>query len=264
MSGMSDHSANAVSDHEESLPGGNMGGAVRVGATVRRNSAAWSPTIQRLLGHLREHGVTWAPQPLGTDEHGRDSVSYLPGVVPQYPLLDWIWSDGVLTDAGVHLAHLHRASASFDTAGAVWQSPVREPAEVICHNDFAPYNMVFTDRRLTGVIDWDTASPGPRSWDLAYLAYRLVPLADPHNRDAIPSDLGERARRLRMLGDAYGSGLDPARILQVAVPRLLDLAAFTEARADQGHETLRSHVLLYRRDAAWITAHADRLGREVA
>ncbi|MGC4856933.1 phosphotransferase enzyme family protein [Micromonospora sp. DT4] len=204
---MSDPSANVVNEQEETLHGGTMGGAIRVGATVRRGAGAWSPTIQRLLGHLRERGLTWVPQPLGTDERGRDNVSYLPGTMPQYPLPDWVWSQDVLTDAAVHLAQLHQASAGFDTADEVWQSPVRQPTAVVCHNDFAPYNMVFTDRRLTGVIDWDTASPGPRAWDLAYLAYRLVPLADPDNGDAIDSHLGERARRLRMLCDAYGSEL---------------------------------------------------------
>ncbi|WP_422740350.1 aminoglycoside phosphotransferase family protein [Micromonospora sp. WMMD729] len=261
---MSDPDASPVNGREETLHGGNMGGAIRVGATVRREAAAWSPTIQRLLGHLRDSGLTWAPQPLGTDEHGRDTVSYLPGIVPQYPLPDWVWSQEVLTDAAVHLAQLHRVSASFDTDREVWQSPVRQPAEVICHNDFAPYNMVFTDRRLTGVIDWDTASPGPRAWDLAYLAYRLVPLADPANGDALGSRLGERARRLRILCDAYGSELRPTHILQVAVDRLYDLAAVTEARADRGQESIRGHVVLYRRDAIWITAHADDLGRDIA
>lgn len=52
----------------------------------------------------------------------------------------------------------------------MWQSPTREPAKVVCHNDFAPYNTDFRDRRLTGVIDWDMASPDPRVRDLSYLA----------------------------------------------------------------------------------------------
>ena len=48
-----------------------------------------------------------------------------------------------------------------------WQTPAHKPPEVICHNDFAPDNMVFDGRRrLVGVIDGDTASPGPRVWDL--------------------------------------------------------------------------------------------------
>ncbi|MEU5964584.1 hypothetical protein ABZ777_25545 [Micromonospora parva] len=65
-----------------------------------------------------------------------------------------------------------------------------------------------------------------------------------------------------MLAAAYGAQLAPASILPVAVARPHDLAAFTEARAGQGQETVRGHVELYRRDAAWITGHADELCQE--
>src|SRR3712207_5775624 len=141
----------------------------------------------------------------------------------------------------------------------MWQLPAHEPAEVICHNDFAPYNMVFTDQRLIGVIDWDTASPGPRVWDLAYLAYRLVPLTDPANDGGLDSSPGERARRLRLLCRAYGPAVSPTEVPEAAVGRLLELAEITEIRAREGHEHLRSHVELYRRDAHWISAHAGVL-----
>ncbi|MFC6567455.1 phosphotransferase enzyme family protein [Actinoplanes utahensis] len=260
---MSDHDAGAAIEQEEVLPGGSMGGAVRVGVSVRRRSGAWSPTIQRLLRHLRQHGLDWVPEPLGRDQDGRDSVSYLAGEVPQYPLPDWIWNEDVLTDAARHLAQLHAASTGFDTTNASWQISAHQPVEVICHNDFAPYNMVFADGRLTGVIDWDTASPGPRVWDLAYLAYRLVPLTDPANGDGLDSEVDERARRLRLLCDTYsrylGQELDTAAVLPATVQRLYDLAHFTQARADAGHEDLRSHVDLYQRDAAWIIAHTASL-----
>ena len=229
----------------EVFDGGTMGGAVRVGDTVRRPAGPWSPTIQRLLGHLREQGATWAPEPLGLDEEGRDNVAFMPGMVPQYPLPEWVWSDAVLLRAVQYLGELHEASRTFDTAGATWQLPAHEPAEVICHNDFAPYNMVFHDGRLRAVIDWDTASPGPRVWDLAYLAYRLVPLTG--------GDAGtERARRLRLLCRAYGHRVEPADLLPVVVRRLHDLADFSEARATDDRPELRDHADLYRRDAAWI------------
>jgi len=236
-----------------------MAGAVRLGDSVRRQAGVWTPTIQRLLDHLNRQGLSWSPRPLGQDERGRDNLTYLPGLVPQYPLPEWIWRDDVLTAAARFMAQLHEASANFDTRGAVWQLPAHEPAEVICHNDFAPYNMVFTDEQLTGVIDWDTASPGPRVWDLAYLAYRLVPLTDPANTDGLDSSPTERVRRLRLLCAAYGPAVNPAEVPAVAVVRLAELAAFTEARADEGHEHLRSHVELYRRDARWIAARADQL-----
>jgi len=243
----------------EILEGGNMGGAVRVGGTVRRPAGPWSPTVQRLLGHLRRQGLDWVPEPLGVDDEGRDRVSYLPGMVPQDPLPEWLWSDAILVRAVQRLGDLHDASATFDATDATWRFPVHHPVEVVCHNDFAPYNMVFRDRQLTGVIDWDTASPGPRVWDLAYLAYRLVPLTHPDNHDGLASPRSERTRRLRLLCDTYGRGVEPSQILPVAVQRLHDLADFTESLVAEGRPQLRSHVDLYLRDGAWIDANADSL-----
>jgi aminoglycoside phosphotransferase (APT) family kinase protein len=241
---------------EEILSGGNTGGAVRAGDTVRRPGGPWTPTVQRLLGHLRGHGLTWLPQPFGTDSAGRDTVSYLPGTVLNADLPDWVWADEVLVDAARMMSALHAATSTFDRAGAVWRIPVHEPAEVVCHNDFAPYNMVFTGRTLTGVIDWDTASPGPRVWDLAYLAYRLAPLTDPANTEAVDNGIAQRSRRLRLLCAAYGDRApDPAQVVAAAVDRLHHLAAWTEARGPR----LASHVALYRRDARWITDHTGAL-----
>ena len=116
----------------------------------------------------------------------------------------WVWADAVLTAAAQRLAGVHDATVGFDVQAGAWQLPVHQPVEVICHNDFAPYNLVLDDNHtLAGVIDWDTASPGPRVWDVAYLAYRLVPLSDPANPDGLGSDLSERRRRLVLLCQAY-------------------------------------------------------------
>ena len=70
--------------------------------------------------------------------------------------------------------------ASVPLAGLdlTWNFPHHEPAEVICHNDVAPYNMTFVDGHVSGLFDFDTASPGRRIWDLAYLAYRLAPFGE--------------------------------------------------------------------------------------
>jgi len=62
----------------------------------------------------------------------------LPGVVPAYPLPAWVWPEDLLTAAAQHLLTLHDATLEFPIDGATWQSPAHEPAEVICHNDFAP------------------------------------------------------------------------------------------------------------------------------
>ena len=52
------------------------------------------------------------------------------------------------------------------------------PEEVICHNDFAPYNTTFENNMPIGLIDFDTACPAPKAWDIAYAVYRFVPLSE--------------------------------------------------------------------------------------
>jgi hypothetical protein len=47
------------------LDGGNTGGAVRIGATVRRAAGPWTPAVHALLAHLAENGFAGAPRPLG-------------------------------------------------------------------------------------------------------------------------------------------------------------------------------------------------------
>jgi hypothetical protein len=250
---------------EVALAGGNMSNVVRRGQAVHRTAGPWTPTIHRLLDHLHGRGVTWLPRPLGLDEQGREVLTYLPGTVPSYPMPSWVWFEGVLVEAGRRLARLHQASAGFDTTGAVWQIPAHSPAEVICLNDVAPYNMVFDDaHQLTGVIDLDTASPGPRVWDLAYLAYRLAPLTQVEDTGAGRPSLSVCRHRLEVLCRAYaGAGdrvtLGAHDVLRTAIGRLDDLAVFTAARAAAGATQVAAHVQGYRDDARWIKEHLEDL-----
>lgn len=253
------------SEPEVALAGGNMSDVVRRGQAVHRGAGPWTPTIHRLLDHLHARGVTWLPRPLGLDEQGREVLTYLPGTVPSYPMPSWVWSEEVLIDAGRRLAQVHRASAGFDTTGAVWQIPAHSPPEVICLNDAAPYNMVFDDaHQLTGVIDLDTASPGPRVWDLANLAYRLAPLTQVEDTgDGLPS-LTVRRHRLKLLCRAYAGAGDRVAVgahavLRTAIARLEDLAAFTAARAAAGATQVAAHVQAYRDDARWVEEHLKDL-----
>jgi len=244
---------------ETRLPGGGMGGAVRAGGTVRRAAGPWTPNVQHLLAHLRAAGVAGVPAPLGVDDRGRDVTEHVPGDVPRYPLPAWVWRDEVLADAAALLRRVHDASASFDRSGTGWRLPPREPAEVVCHSDTSPDNMVFRDGRLVALIDWDTAAPGPRTWDLAYLAYRLVPLG-PAGADPGPLPVPERRRRLDLLCRSYG-GVRPGDVLAALPVRLRELARFTRERAG-GDTRLLGHVGLYLDDAAWVEARAAALGAE--
>ncbi|MBK8050531.1 MAG: phosphotransferase [Anaerolineales bacterium] len=78
--------------------------------------------------------------------------------------------------------------------------------EVICHNDFAPYNFVYRDDSPIAVIDFDLAGPGPRLRDIAYAAYWLAPLSfhSDDQKDFAAADLQAGSRRLKLFCAAYG------------------------------------------------------------
>lgn len=244
----------------EVLGGGNMNAVVRVGDTVLRTAGPWTPTVHRLLAHLRQRGFVEAPEPLRVDG-GREVLGYVPGTVPQYPMPAWVWAESVLADAARLLRRWHDASAGFAAPDVVWQQPAHEPREVICHNDWSPHNLVFTDGRVIGVIDVDMASPGPRVWDLAYLATRLVPLSRDHPAWDSPA---HARRRLAALLAAYGWDGSVGEVLDVAGTRLLELATFSDGKAvELGRPDLHDHAAGYRSDAEWLrmslrpALHAD-------
>jgi hypothetical protein len=61
-------------------------GIVRIGDTVRRPVRPFTATVQAYLAHLHQAGFTAAPVPLGSDERGREVLSFVAGDVPREPL----------------------------------------------------------------------------------------------------------------------------------------------------------------------------------
>jgi aminoglycoside phosphotransferase (APT) family kinase protein len=248
-----------------------MNAVVRSGDTVRRRASPATPTIHRLLAHVRAAGITWVPEPRGFDEFGREVLAFIEGEVP-HAMPAWIWSDAVLAGVSGALREWHDATVTFERAGAIWNLPARKPDEVICHCDFAPYNCVFREERLVGAIDFDLCAPGPRLWDLAYTAYRYVPLMPPGdavvpdgNQERSPFDVLGTARRLDLFASTYASGnrayrYDHATVVNAVVERLGAIAAWTtEHVAQTGKRELAGHAVMYRAHAAWIDTELRRV-----
>ncbi len=257
---------------EEALSGGFVNAqVVRVGDTVRRQAGPWTPTIHRLLHHVRARGVDWVPEPRGLDERGREVLTFIPGDVP-HSMPEWIWSEAVLVDVAVALRQWHDATADFAGEGAVWGFEAHAPAEVVCHNDFAPYNGVFRAGRFAGAIDFDLCSPGPRLWDLAYTAYRYAPLLPPAGTPAAARaggegshfGPGEQRARLETFLTAYaGAGVEPRRygcaeLRSWAVRRLWAIADWNDRHfgGDPAH-LLADSGRVYRAHARWIVENGD-------
>ncbi len=225
----------------------------RRGDRVYRTAGPWTPGVQRLMRHLRDAGLDWVPEPFGTDELGREIVQFVPGTVPNYPMPEYVWHEQTLVDAGRMLRRLHDATVGYDDPDAAWRQPAHGPVEVICHNDVAPYNMVFREGQIVGLIDFDMASPGSRLWDLAYLAYRIAPLSAPENVEAGPFGTEEQIARLQRLVDAYGIPYPLSDVLRMAQERLRDLARYSDEAAERtGNAELHDHARLYRSDVAYI------------
>lgn len=222
------------------LPGGNVGGAVRIGPTVRRPTGPWTPAVHALLGHLADRGLDAVPRVLGFDERGREVLSYAEGRASEH--FGELASDAVVHAIGAWLARYHAAVADFvPPSGSVWRTVDRgvEPGEIVCHSDVAPYNVVVVDDRIVAVIDWDMACPGTRLQDLAYAAWNCVPL------NAGSAD-DESARRLLLLCDGYasvGATVDAVEVLRAVVSRMttaLDRIAAGQAAGDEGMLNLRA------------------------
>ena len=197
--------------------------------------------------------------PLGYDDQGREVLSYLPGTVGHYPLTTELRSDAILIQAAHLLRRLHNATEDIALAKPTgWQTPTREPVEVICHGDFAPYNCVFAEGELVGVIDFDHAHPGPRLWDLAYAAYRFTPTTAPSNPDNFGT-LQDQARRLRLFCDTYGL-TDRSQVIVTLIQRVQFMADMLLTGAAQGDTRMQAniaagHLEIYQTDAAYLAAN---------
>lgn len=241
----------------------------RVGDAVHRKATAATPTIHKVLAHARLNGVDWVPTPLGIDDNGVERLSFVVGVVP-HDVQPWIWAESVLVDVAKALRQWHDATLDFPKAESIWNLPIREPKEVICHNDFATYNCVFLGEKLSGVIDFDMCSPGPRLWDIAYTCYSFIPLR-PSNVDVVDSgqDRGvetvqppvnwqSQCARLERFLEWYSGGVPTLRYsvrqtLETTAERLEVLAVWTDRFADESRNSaLTGHARAYRMHAEWL------------
>jgi Ser/Thr protein kinase RdoA (MazF antagonist) len=173
---------------------------VRQGDTVRRRAGEWTPAVHALLHHLRAAGFVGAPRPLGL-EQGTETLTFVHGDEATH-------ADDELARVGRLVRTFHEATKSFAAPPeAHWQFMLGAPrdGDVICHNDLSPDNTVYEPPGSPrAFIDWDLAAPAPPLWDLAWAAYRFVPLYDEATCERLGYPVGGQAERLRILTDAYG------------------------------------------------------------
>ncbi len=197
----------STDEPEVPLRGGEVNEVVRVGDTVRRTAGRWTPSVQRVLAHLREVDFDLAPEPLGLDARGREVVSWLPGATASRP-----WPAVLLGDAGVEqaaaaVAALSGALATYEVRpDDVWRhgGVPGSASTTVRHGDLGLWNTVWQGERLTGIIDWDYLEPAPPLWDLAQLCWYVAPVRPTRWADCGFDGEPDLDRRLAIVAEHAG------------------------------------------------------------
>lgn len=242
------------------LTGGRDNKIIKIGNQVIRPVGAWTKQVHQLLQHLRKKGFLCAPEPLNITPE-QEIVSFIPGEVSNYPLSQAAKSIRALTSAARLLRQYHDASETFldshQTNAQNWQLPPRNPIQVICHGDFAPYNVVLNGDTAIGIIDFDTCHPGPRVWDIAYALYRWAPFTNPNNHDGF-GDINDQIKRGRLFCQSYGlQKKDLIEISLIMIERLEALIDFIKTSTQEKNSFHKDHIKLYEADIHYIKAYAN-------
>ena len=251
----------------EVLSGGREGKIFRQADCINRPANPWTADVHAFLRFLLENGFEAIPHPVAITPEGREIVSFVEGTVHNDGLPDSIMTDEVLVSVAKMLRRYHDIGAGYIKrlrGDEEWMLPVRTPEEVMCHGDFAPYNMTFLNGKLHGIIDFDTLHPGPRLWDIAYAAYRWLPFvakSNPDCRDGVERQL----ERLKIFADAYGmSAAQRKELPDAMIARVGALVDYMRTEAANGNEdVLRNiadgHLDLYLSDIAHFRENRQRM-----
>jgi Phosphotransferase enzyme family len=204
----------------ERLPEG-LGGvpASRSDRGVHRPTGPWTPTVHAFLLHLETVGFNGAPRVVGTDDAGREILTFIEGDVlaagsawqpgDPTPWPSWARTEECLVATAQLLRSFHDAAATFaPPEGAVWRRynvPALGTGEAVCHGDIGPHNTVYRAGLPVGFIDWDTIRPNDPIVEFGAAAWKYVPLGNDVYFEAsdfrTPPALD---RRLALFSRAYG------------------------------------------------------------
>jgi hypothetical protein len=192
---------------------------------VRRPTEFWSPAVHGLLYHLEVADFP-APRLVRADGH-EEVLSWIEGesgpsgwakIVPEAGLRDW----------AAFMRRYHDAVAGYQPPhDSVWSSGPGGcgPGEIVCHGDFGPWNGVWRDGSIVGLLDFDHARPASPLFDLAYALEYAAPFRDDSEclrwlRYPGPPD---RSRRIEVFCHAYGVAVPDDIVDRVAQQQRLVL-----------------------------------------
>lgn len=257
------------------LKGGraNVGNVVRIGDQVARPSYPQTSSVDHFLRYLTSAGLALVPEPLGTDEQGRQRLSYLPGAAPTPPYPAWAFDEELLVDVAGCQVLLHSLARLYEPPeDAVWAVSAGDyfpPGAfdggdlLVCHNDLGMTNVIVDEHHhVVGLIDFDYSRPVERLFDIAVAARHWVPFGD---LDLAEDTQLNRLDRFRVFCEVHS--LDRAERRQVvalasafleqALHNIISLAA----GGQEGFQALlaNGYENTNRTTVQWLAEHAEAL-----
>ncbi len=172
-------------DKEIPISGGrlNRGRLVRQGDFVLR-PADEDVEVENVMIEVGKvfRGV---PKTFGRDSFGRVKVEWIEGEIGELVDEDMGKSRARLLSVGALIRELHDSTESTALEIVSTFRDSLDPSgvrEIVCHGDAGPGNTVFRGGIAFALIDWEMASPGRRSWDLATALRYWGPFRNPENK----------------------------------------------------------------------------------
>ena len=235
----------------EQLEGGREG-IFTDGKYVYRPKPFNATDIHQFLNFLSQKGSSVTPKVMGVSGE-EEILSFMPGIVYN-ELPESLRTDEMIKSAAKLLKNFHVLSRDYMSqldGSEQWLLSPKEPMELLCHGDFAPYNVTIENNKALGIIDFDTLHPGYAMWDIAYGIYRWASFE-------AGGDLKEQIRLALLFLEAYET--DDIKFVGTLIKRLQALVDCMKKEAASGNENFQEniesgHLQKYLEDIEYLKAN---------
>lgn len=183
----------------------------RIDNTIHRPTHWWTRSVHDLLNYLEKVGFPYSPRVIGFDNEGREILTYIEGESGKEGWFK-IHSDEGLANFAKLLKSYHEAVAGYKPhKDAEWAySPnTLKPGEIICHGDFAPWNIAWNGDKPVGLLDWDFVLPAKPEYDILYALEYAAPFRSDERtlKEHHFTEVPDRKRRIQIFLESYGTDL---------------------------------------------------------
>ena len=245
-------------ENEQQLVGGRTG-IFKRGKDVYRPKSFNHAEIHNFLDYLQSKGSQITPKVIGTTDE-QEILSFMEGTVYN-ELPANLQTDQMLKTSANLLREFHDLSKGYVeqlSGKEQWLLPEQANIEVICHGDFAPYNVTIVGECAKAIIDFDTIHPASAMWDISYAIYRWVPFE-------ASGDLQEQIRKAKLFLTTYNSERwNNEMFVEILIERLKALVTFMQKEADVGNENFQQniedgHTQKYLDDIEYLKTHQKEI-----